>query len=89
MLERLHPKDFCEKWVPRLKEKQPGEHGYRKAAYYFLAEITGYKVSSCNKYLSASLDEIPAILPAYLAVLDRIWEVDVSPEDIKRIIPRG
>ncbi|MEA5573471.1 hypothetical protein [Calothrix sp. UHCC 0171] len=74
MFEPLEPSEFCEKWIPIKRSKNPGEYGYRKESCKLLAELTGYGETTCNNWLSTP-SEIPQLVRLYLRSVDILWQI--------------
>ena len=50
MDQAVTPKQYCDKWVPKFHDIQPGESGYRDLCVKELARITGYKKGSIQNW---------------------------------------
>ena len=50
MSQVVTPKEYCDEWVPKFHDIQPGESGYRDLCVKELARITGYSKGSIQNW---------------------------------------
>jgi len=75
-IEPMPPAKFCEKWVPVIKGKSPGDYGYRRSCCALLANLTGYKESTVSNWLIEGF-QVPFLVGRYLRLLDVLLEIQI------------
>ena len=50
MSRAVTPKEYCDRWVPKFHDIEPGEPGYRDLCVKELARITGYSKGSIQNW---------------------------------------
>ena len=75
MFEPLNPSEFCRRWVPEKKGKQPKEYGYRRECCKLLSELTGYGENTTNNWLKDTYDT-SELVKRYLRVVDTLWQIE-------------
>ena len=71
----LEPQEYCEKWIPTLYGKQPGERGYKAACIRELARVSGVSPENIERnwgLTDLAFDSAPSYLPRMLRMADII-----------------
>ena len=87
----LKPQEYCEKWVPILYGRQPGERGYKAACIRELARVSGVEADTIERnwgLTNMAFDAAPAYLPRMLRMADIINQavktLPLPPDSIEK-----
>ena len=61
MKQAVTPQEYCDKWVPKFHDVNPGEPGYRDLCVKELARITGYSKGSIQNW-GKGFDRAPKLV---------------------------
>jgi hypothetical protein len=78
MLEPLEPKEFCQYWIPKLYQLNPGEYGYRKACIQLLSLVTDSSQYTCANWVDYQDRSPLPILKLYLRAIHMLLKIEES-----------
>jgi hypothetical protein len=76
-LPKMHPSEFCRKWVPRFRDYQEGEKGFQWECGKLIEALTGYKRTGIYGWLSGR-SPAPIQVQRFLGIIDLLLEADES-----------
>jgi hypothetical protein len=84
----LEPKEYCQKWVPTLYGKHPGERGYKAACIRELSRVSGVSEESIEGNWGIDFSKAPSYLPRMLRMADIINQavrvLPLPPDSIEK-----